>query len=143
MHTSEPLSIRGRLRIADTIGIALLLLDLAVVLVVLIFPGGNHRTHLRDPIDTARQQMNALGNAVDLYFLENRRLPPSLDALTLPSGKSELPYLDSIPTDPWKVAYRYRFADPNLREYSISSAGEDGEFGTEDDIVHPKSGDYR
>lgn len=88
--------------------------------------------------DTARCQMLSFGKAIELYVLENGALPPSLETLTQPSRKSSSPILLQVPTDPWKRPYRYRIVDPARRVYVVSCAGEDGEFGTDDDLVEPE-----
>lgn len=89
-------------------------------------------------IDTAMNQMKSMGGAIDIYRLENRTLPKSLEELTQPSGKSNEPYLKSIPSDPWKEQYEYRVVNGKTQEYMITSAGEDKQMGTEDDLTFPE-----
>jgi general secretion pathway protein G len=88
--------------------------------------------------DAARMQMHAIGAAMDLYTLENKALPKSLDELTQPTARSREPYLKRIPRDPWNEAYAYRVLDPMTRAYEITSAGTDRSLGTEDDLVFPE-----
>lgn len=92
---------------------------------------------------TALSQMRSMGGAIDLYYLENRSLPKSLDDLTRPSGKSNEPYMKSIPMDPWKEAYEYKIVNAKTREVQITSAGEDKQMGTDDDIVFPDKDDSK
>jgi len=58
--------------------------------------------------------------------------------VTLPSRTSSEPILLYVPTDPWKRPYRYRIVDPARHVYVVGCAGEDGEFGTDDDLVEPE-----
>ena len=83
-------------------------------------------------------QMRTIANAIDIYILDNRTLPESLDELTRPSGKSNGPYLEKVPLDPWREPYEYRILNPKTRGYQITSAGADKETGTEDDLVYPE-----
>ena len=79
-----------------------------------------------------------MGAAIDIYYMENRSLPKSLEELTQPSGKTNEPYLKSVPQDPWKEQYEYRIVNAKNRDYVITSAGEDKQMGTEDDITFPE-----
>ncbi len=78
-----------------------------------------------------------MSDAVQVYYLANRQLPPSLDDLTKKDPKTNEPYIDKIPLDPWKHAYVYKIENVTRHEYTLTSAGPDGAFGTEDDIVYP------
>jgi general secretion pathway protein G len=88
--------------------------------------------------DTASNQMKSIAGAIDLYYLENRSLPKSLEELTTPSTKTNEPFLKSIPLDPWKEQYEYKIVNARTREYMISTAGEDRQWGTEDDMTYPE-----
>ncbi len=120
------------------------LIELMVVIVILglllgvvvpnVFKGLSDATH-----DTAKNQMSSIGGAIDLFYLENRSLPKSLDELTQPSGKSNEPFMKSIPMDPWKEQYEYKIVNQKSREFQITSAGADRQMGTDDDIVFPES----
>ena len=81
-------------------------------------------------------QLGAIAAAVDRYLLDQGRLPATLDDLTQPPQGRRLPYLDSIPEDPWNRAFGLRAID--ARKYEIRSAGADGEMNTADDVVWPK-----
>ncbi len=85
-------------------------------------------------IQTARSQMNNLGEAVQMFRMSKRRLPPTLATLTEPD-RTGLPFIEHIPRDPWGQDYDYAVLSP--RRYEIRCAGIDGEPGTEDDLVHP------
>ena len=88
--------------------------------------------------DTALNQMASFKGAIDLYMIENKSLPKSLDELTQPSTKSGEPYIEKIPNDPWSEAYDYKVINASKREYEITSAGEDRQFGTADDVKYPE-----
>lgn len=89
----------------------------------------------------AKQDIRAIGAALDLYRLDNFSYPTTeqgLEALiTKPSGLSEGSnwkkggYLDSFPTDPWNKPYLY-LQPGSHGEYDLYSLGADGvEGGTE------------
>ena len=88
--------------------------------------------------DTAMNQMRSIGGAIDYYMLENKSLPKSLDELTQPSGKTNEPFMKKIPLDPWNETYEYRILNAKTRDFQITSAGEDKQMGTEDDIIFPE-----
>jgi len=88
--------------------------------------------------DTAAAQMKSIAGAIDMYYLENRSLPKSLDELTQPSPKSNEPFMKNIPLDPWKEQYEYKIVNARTREYTISTAGEDRQWGTDDDLTYPE-----
>jgi len=113
---------------AAIVGVALLMLSWR-------FVGGSE--------DVVYQRLMSLGAAIDLYTLENHELPASLDVLTRPSGKSNEPYLKSIPLDPWNRAVAYHVLDAAAHVYRITCAGEDGRYGTDDDVVYPGPRDQR
>jgi len=134
----------NRIRTADRNGArGFTLIELMVVIVILGLLLGvvvpNVFKFLRGATsDTAMNQMNAIGKSIDLYYLENRSLPKTLDELTQPSGKSNEPYLKEIPLDPWKERYEYRIVNQKTHEYVITSSGEDRQMGTEDDLTYPE-----
>ncbi len=141
MIRSDPLGRSGSALDAPSRGFTLI--ELMVVIVILgllmgIVVPNVFRTNDVATQDGARMQMHAIGAALDLYTLENKALPKSLDELTQPSARSREPYLKRIPRDPWNEAYEYRVLDPATREYQISTAGADRSPGTEDDLVFPE-----
>lgn len=90
------------------------------------------------PKDTARMQLRNVAQAVDVSRQRNRRLPASLDLLTQEDPNTKEPYLDKVPDDPWGVPYRYVVIDARRGRYTLRSAGPDGTFETDDDIVFPE-----
>lgn len=88
--------------------------------------------------DTAKAQLKGIADAIDLFYLENRSLPKSLDELTQASPKTNEPFMKQIPVDPWKEQYEYKIVNARTREFTVASAGEDRQWGTDDDIVYPE-----
>ena len=119
------------------------LLELMVVVVIigvlaaLIAPAVLDRAE-QAKVTAARTDVSNLMNALKLYRLDNGRYPSSdqgLDALvnkptvgTIPGNWK--PYLDKLPSDPWKNPYQY--ANPGLKgEIDVYSFGADGVAGGE------------
>ena len=88
--------------------------------------------------DTASMQMKGIADAISLYRFEKRSLPTSLEELTQPSEKSKQPFMEKIPLDPWKQNYEYRIVDVRQGKFEISTAGEDKQPGTDDDLDDPE-----
>ena len=91
-------------------------------------------------IVAARQDIQALGQALKLYRLDNQRYPTSeqgLRALVQKPAIAPLPpnwkpggYLDRLPQDPW--GHDYLYLNPGLRgEIDVFSYGADGASGGE------------
>ncbi len=91
-------------------------------------------------IVAARQDIQALGQALKLYRLDNRSYPTSeqgLQALVQKPTVAPLPpnwkpggYLDRLPKDPW--GHDYLYLNPGLHgEIDILSYGADGAPGGE------------
>ncbi len=116
------------------------LLELMVVvlilgmLVAIVVP--NVRRHIEKArISTAKTDMATMGNAVQVFEMENKKLPISLEALTEPDPMLGEALLAYIPSDPWDQPYEYRRL--SRRKYEILCSGPDGESGTQDDLRHP------
>jgi general secretion pathway protein G len=88
----------------------------------------------------AKQDINAMGQALKLYRLDNMRYPSSeqgLKALSEKPAAAPLPknwkpggYLERLPVDPWGNPYQY--VSPGTHgEVDIWSLGADGEPGGE------------
>ena len=91
-------------------------------------------------IVAAKQDIQALAQALKLYRLDNQRYPTSeqgLQALVKKPTTAPLPpnwktggYLDRLPQDPWRHDYLY--LNPGLRgEIDVFSYGADGASGGE------------
>lgn len=90
--------------------------------------------------DTARLQIEDLGAALDLFYLDNGRYPSGSEGLTAlvqqPAGLAtwDGPYLkkQSLPKDPWGREYQYR-SPGETAAYELFSLGTDGAPGGEGD----------
>jgi general secretion pathway protein G len=90
----------------------------------------------REARDVARAQMSLIGQAIEMYELEHRRLPHSLEDLTREDGRSGIAYMHAIPKDPWGNDFDYRL--PDRRKYVIVSAGRNGVLDDEDDLRYAR-----
>jgi len=87
-------------------------------------------------VKAARIQIESLGSALDLYYLDMGRYPNSSDGLAAlvqrPGNAEEWngPYLKGgvVPNDPWGHAYLYR-SPVEHAPYEIVSYGSDGQEG--------------
>jgi general secretion pathway protein G len=117
------------------------LIEMLVVLVIIGLIMGlvgprvlNYLTDAR--IKAARLQIEALSNALDLYYLDTGRYPASnegLSALVKRPGNVNTwngPYIKGniVPLDPWGNAYVYR-SPGDRAPYEIVSLGSDGRDG--------------
>jgi general secretion pathway protein G len=85
----------------------------------------------------AKQDILAIGSALDLYKLDNGFYPStdqSLQALVskpstppTPRNWKEDGYLQKLPMDPWGEAYSYENANERVKIYSFGPKGKDGE----------------
>jgi general secretion pathway protein G len=119
------------------------LIELMVVLVIIGVLAALIVPNMLDRADdarvtAARTDVNNLMQALKLYKLDNLRYPTAeqgLQALvakpTIPPVPSNWrPYLDKLPSDPWKNPYQY--ANPGLKgEIDVYSFGADGVVGGE------------
>lgn len=88
------------------------------------------RTDARDRSDIAKQDLLNLKKGIELYRLQERRMPQSLQDLF---GKNGVMEGDSPPRDPWGNRYRYKLI--SRTKYNLRCLGEDGQKGGEDDIT--------
>lgn len=93
---------------------------------------------------TAFMEIKIMEKACKMYKLQVNSFPATLDDLyTNPSGLTRTqwggPYLDDpVSNDPWQRPYTYGADEANDR-VMITSAGPDGQTGTEDDVPDPAS----
>ena len=81
-----------------------------------------------------RTSITAIEQAVQIFAMRhNGKLPDSLDELT--QGTDDAPGLlkEGAINDSWGTAFGY---SKTGKKFKISSAGADGEMGTEDDITN-------
>lgn len=81
----------------------------------------------------AKQGIAVIEQAIDLYEIENSRLPDSLQSLLTKSSVSGTAYLKKAEglKDPWGTEYQYTRQG---NDFSVVSAGQDLNFGSADDI---------
>lgn len=99
-------------------------------------------------VKTAKAEMANIGQALNMYKLDNFTYPSTsqgLEALvSKPSGSPEPKnykkggYMPKLPTDPWGNPYIYLASGG---KYEIISLGSDGEEGGEDDAADISSKD--
>lgn len=77
------------------------------------------RTDTRDRSDIAKQDMLNLKKGIELYRLQERRMPQSLQDLF---GKNGVMEGDSPPRDPWGNRYRYKLV--SRTKYNLRCLGE-------------------
>ena len=85
---------------------------------------------------TVRAQISNFETVVDVFSMENDRLPRSLDELVndpggLPDWKA---YMRRMPKDPWGNSYQYKSPGAHNDDFDIFSMGPDAQPGTDDDI---------
>ena len=90
-------------------------------------------------VSVAEAQMSNIEQAIANYRLHNKKLPSSLEELTLTDGRLTHPFMKDIPVDPWGNEYDYQVLGRS--RYRLISYGEDGMPDTDDDIVWPPDGD--
>jgi general secretion pathway protein G len=128
------------------------LIELLVVLVILgllaALAGPRVLNYLSGArVDTAKLQMDNLGQALDLFRLHTGRYPSTQQGLQALIADTQRvpgwngPYLDSkeIPKDPWGTPYTYR--SPGERgPYDLISLGSDQAPGGQGDAADITSG---
>jgi general secretion pathway protein G len=87
----------------------------------------------------AQTKCKTLHDRAMMWKMIRRKPPESLDDMKAPlrEGEDE-DFLDAIPEDPWGNPYVLERDGSKIR---IFSWGEDGQEGTEDDIVYPPEED--
>ena len=127
----------------------LTLIEVLLVLVILVILGSLvgltvNRAQKQALRDAARAQILAFDSPLELYHQNIRSYPTSsqgLQAIVVAPGDLKNPerwngsYLqgNTIPLDPWDNEYQYELMD--TENYRITSAGPDGQMGTDDDIT--------
>jgi general secretion pathway protein G len=113
------------------------LIEILVVVVILGILAAVVVPRLMDRPDEARavrarQDIQAVVTALNLYRLDNTTYPPTaqgLEALTRPAANGRT-YLDRVPVDPWNRPYLY--AQPGQHgDVDVWSHGADGRPGGE------------
>ena len=85
--------------------------------------------------NVAKQGVAAIEQAIDMYEVDNGKLPDSLQNLLTKGSENNWngPYLKKAEglKDPWGNEYQYSKSE---NSYTVVSAGADGNFGSGDDI---------
>jgi general secretion pathway protein G len=86
----------------------------------------------------AHADISAIKTALDAFEVDNGFYPKNLlDLVQTPRDAKNWrgPYLDRVPQDPWGNTYVYGYPGRhNPSSYDLSSLGQDGKSGTDDDI---------
>ena len=86
--------------------------------------------------NAAKSSIRAIEGAIDMYEVENGRLPDSLQNLVTKGSEPNWsgPYLKKAEAlkDPWGMDYQYTKTGETT--YTVISAGPDKSFGTADDV---------
>lgn len=122
--------------------LVLVILSVLAVVVVPKFTGVSERSR----VTAAGVEIKNIGAAISRFEIDVGRYPRSEEGLQalveLPGGVTEDrwkgPYLEGgIPKDPWGNAYSYIVPGRhNTKGFDLSSAGPDGQEGTEDDVFN-------
>lgn len=146
MHSTQPSPRQAKQR-------GFTLLEIMVVIVILGLLASFIVPNLMGNKDKADRQkavsdIVALENALDMYRLDNGRYPNNQQGLAaliakpatppVPRNYPEEGYLRRLPQDPWGNDYQLRNPGKTSK-IEIVSAGQDGEFDTEDDITNGSS----
>ena len=88
-------------------------------------------------VTAAEATVKSLSEAVTTYYIKNKKLPNSLNLLV--EGTDDDPPIveggEKALYDPWDNELKFEVRG---KRFAVISAGEDGEFGTEDDIRSDK-----
>ena len=122
------------------------LIVLAIIGMVASLVGPRVLGYLSDSkIKAAHIQMDAIGNALDLYYLDAGRYPTSTEGLAALVKKPPSatvwngPYLRTgdVPLDPWGNPYQYHIPG-KASPFDLISFGPDGHEGPQSLINHAK-----
>ena len=90
--------------------------------------GTSAGSHDRARTKTTQAAMRTIQTALNAHKADKGRYPQSMETLVAEE------YFDKVFRDSWKHEFRYTVPGPGGKEFSLVSAGPDGQFGTEDDI---------
>lgn len=110
--------------------VLLVVVGIGVSVVAPDVPGGGS---FDGNLQAAEAQMHHFAIAIQRYRERHGHVPERLDALTEPAPDSAYPCLKDVPLDPWGRPYAYARIDATT--FRLRSLGEDGEQGSDDDIL--------
>lgn len=114
-----------------------MLVVITIIGLIMSFVGPRVLTYLGESkVKAAKIQIQGLGNALDLFYLDAGRYPSTSEGLAAlvrrPAGAASWngPYVKggTVPNDPWGRAYLYRSPGQN-GPYDVVSYGSDGREG--------------
>ena len=117
------------------------LIEIMVVIVILgllvgVVGPNAWKAIMQSEDQTARATMKSIEGAINMYRMApgNRGKEPTMEDLITEDDKGQA-YLEGgeEPVDPWGQAYKIEQGE-GRNKWVVVSAGEDGEFGTEDDL---------
>lgn len=88
-------------------------------------------------VNAAKSSVEAIRTGVKMYEVDTGKFPASLQNLLTKGNEPNWsgPYLEKaeqgLPKDPWGNEFHYTVQG---NQFTVSSAGPDGTFGTEDDV---------
>jgi general secretion pathway protein G len=119
------------------------LIELMVVVIIIAALAAMVLPHVMPAGDEAKKKIASGGIAnvavaLKLYRLNHGKYPSSSEGLDVlmkadPKYNNEA-YLERDPIDPWGNAYVYKYPGSRPGRFDISSAGPDGEMGSDDDV---------
>ena len=114
----------------------LLVMVILAILAAVIVPKFTGRTEQAKQ-SRALQDITNLKAQLNTFEVDTGSFPTSLDQLR--ENTSNItnwhgPYIDKLPQDPWGHDYIYRPPSGDSTDFTIISAGPDGQEGTADDI---------
>ncbi len=118
------------------------LIEILVVVAIIGMLGAvavpTYMSHLREArVETARELIKSVGTALQMYNIKHPgKYPDSLEELTAETDDEEA-LLEGDYVDPWGNELKYEKPPRGSKKRPIiTSAGPDGEFGTEDDLTN-------
>ena len=117
--------------------IVLLVLLLVAVLeagVLAVTNEGCYSASDRARMEAARAAISAISTAIDTFHTVKKRLPESLDELTVETADSAALLNKSMCNDSWGHPFQYKKIDQH--KYEVRSSGADRQMGTADDLTN-------
>jgi general secretion pathway protein G len=109
-----------------------IMIVLTIISAVMAFAAFNVVSYMKTArIKEAGIQATKFMQFVQLYFVQHGEFPESLEELTT-EGDGAHAITDHVPADPWGNPYVYQRSSNG--EFTVWSAGPDGQSGTHDDI---------